>query len=111
MKRVIGLLTLTLALTGAGVAVPVATSPQPAEAASCSSQPTISRGSTGQAVFGLQTSLMQGGLPYRNSPWNVTADGVFGSKTEKAVRDFQKKHGLSVDGIVGKKTWCALYAV
>src|SRR5690606_7229201 len=41
--------------------------------------------------------------------WRVGAvrDGVFGKGTEKAVRAFQKKRGLTVDGIVGPRTWVA----
>lgn len=39
------------------------------------------------------------------------ADGIFGSKTEAAVRAFQKAHGLVVDGIVGIRTWKALLGV
>lgn len=35
-------------------------------------------------------------------------DGSFGSKTDTAVRKFQKSKGLVVDGIVGEKTWNAL---
>jgi len=38
----------------------------------------------------------------------VAADGVFGPKTEAAVRDFQRAQGLAPDGIVGPKTWAAL---
>ena len=38
----------------------------------------------------------------------VAADGIFGPKTEAAVRAFQSAHGLDPDGIVGPKTWAAL---
>lgn len=36
------------------------------------------------------------------------ADGVFGSDTEAAVKQFQKDRGLAVDGAVGKNTYAAL---
>lgn len=39
---------------------------------------------------------------------NVEADGIFGAKTEAAVRAFQTDHDLEVDGIVGPKTGTAL---
>ncbi|MEA2857816.1 MAG: hypothetical protein QOH98_2137, partial [Methylobacteriaceae bacterium] len=38
----------------------------------------------------------------------VTADGVFGSNTEAAVKAFQTSKGLVVDGKVGPQTWKAL---
>jgi peptidoglycan hydrolase-like protein with peptidoglycan-binding domain len=38
----------------------------------------------------------------------IEADGVFGFGTEKAVKRFQEKHGLKVDGIAGKQVWEAL---
>jgi peptidoglycan hydrolase-like protein with peptidoglycan-binding domain len=38
----------------------------------------------------------------------VTVDGIFGPKTESAVRAFQQEKNLSVDGIVGPNTWSAL---
>jgi len=39
---------------------------------------------------------------------NLTIDGNFGPGTEKAVRAFQTKNGLLVDGVVGNQTWAAL---
>jgi peptidoglycan hydrolase-like protein with peptidoglycan-binding domain len=38
----------------------------------------------------------------------LNEDGNFGPKTEAAVRDFQQRKHLAVDGIVGKQTWTAL---
>ena len=39
---------------------------------------------------------------------NYGIDGDFGSATEKAVKNFQTAHGLTVDGIVGASTWTAV---
>lgn len=39
-----------------------------------------------------------------------TVDGIFGTKTLTAVRQFQEANGLDVDGVVGKKTWTKLLA-
>jgi len=39
---------------------------------------------------------------------DLDVDGIFGPKTEAAVRDFQQNENLSVDGIVGRQTWTAL---
>ena len=58
----------------------------------------LGRGSKGPEVKELQTKLAQ--LGYGMG----TADGKFGSKTEAAVRKFQKDHGLRVDGLAGANT-------
>lgn len=39
----------------------------------------------------------------------VTPDGVFGPKTEAAVKAYQSRHGLVVDGIVGPQTWNTMF--
>ncbi|MEO1794077.1 MAG: peptidoglycan-binding domain-containing protein [Pseudomonadota bacterium] len=42
--------------------------------------------------------------------YELEVDGNFGRGTRSAVRDFQKKEGLKVDGIVGRETWERLTA-
>ena len=45
-------------------------------------------------------------LGYRDKSGNVLkVNGKFDAVTEYAVRDYQRKHDLIVDGIVGEKTW------
>ncbi|PEJ57385.1 hypothetical protein CN692_13305 [Bacillus sp. AFS002410] len=39
----------------------------------------------------------------------VDVDGKFGPKTEKAVKEYQKRKGLTVDGVVGQQTWSKLF--
>ena len=63
---------------------------------------TLRNGSRGDAVKALQEKLNS--LGYNSG----TADGIFGAKTEAAVKQFQKANGLTADGIVGKKTLAAL---
>jgi N-acetylmuramoyl-L-alanine amidase len=60
------------------------------------------KGSTGATVTEIQTRLKNWG--YYSGP----VDGIFGSKTEEAVKYFQRKNGLSVDGQVGNLTLAAL---
>lgn len=63
-----------------------------------------SRGDSGSEVKKIQTRLKE--LNYFSS--SVT--GFFGSITEKAVKDFQRKHALGVDGKVGAKTSAMLFS-
>ena len=63
---------------------------------------SIQRGSSGDTVRQIQTKLKQWGY------YAGAVDGVYGSGTEKAVRYFQQKNGLAVDGKAGAKTLAAL---
>ena len=64
--------------------------------------PTLRRGNKGEAVEELQALLNA------KFGFDLEIDGDFGKATETAVKEFQKKHGLTADGVVGKKTWAAL---
>ena len=66
---------------------------------------TVKKGNDNQHVEDLQWLLKN-----KHGFKDLKIDGDFGTKTEKAVKEFQKKHGLVVDGIVGKKTWKKLLA-
>lgn len=59
-------------------------------------------GSSGETVTRIQKKLKQWGY------YDGAVDGVFGSGTEKAVKAFQRKNGLAVDGKVGSATLSAL---
>lgn len=58
----------------------------------------LKQGSRGDLVKQVQTKLIRWGY------MSGKADGIFGSKTKEGVKYFQRKNGLSVDGIVGTKT-------
>ena len=65
-------------------------------------------GSTGSSVEQLQfwlNTLAQ----YESSIPSLTVDGVYGTGTANAVRAFQRKYGLTVDGVVGRATWTEVY--
>lgn len=47
-------------------------------------------------------------VKYLQQELGIKVDGIFGNATHQAVRDFQKKNRLKVDGIVGPVTWSKL---
>ena len=59
-------------------------------------------GSRGEEVRQIQTKLKRWGY------YSGNVDGIYGSQTQKAVRWFQSKNGLAVDGIAGKNTLNAM---
>ena len=68
----------------------------------------LRRGTTGPSVVTIQTELNRISQSYPAIPKVNPVDGIFGAKTEAAVRKFQEVFGLEVDGIVGPATWYAL---
>ena len=65
-------------------------------------RPMVRQGDRGDAVKQLQTLLSFCG-------WTLAMDGIWGVKTDSAVKGYQYKAGLTVDGIVGPKTWAKLF--
>ena len=68
----------------------------------------LRQGSRGSAVERVQFWLNTIAQYDDNIP-TLTVDGIFGTGTTAAVRAFQRRHGLTVDGVVGKTTWDAIY--
>lgn len=62
----------------------------------------LRQGSTGATVRKMQTKLRNWGY------YSGSVDGIYGNKTKEAVRYFQRKNGLVVDGIAGPKTLGAM---
>ena len=65
-------------------------------------------GSTGSAVEQVQfwlNTLAQ----YESALPSLSVDGRYGAATASAVRAFQRRYGLTVDGVVGRETWNAIY--
>ena len=61
--------------------------------------PTLRRGSKHKALIAVQNRLNYIGHACGD------ADGIFGAKTESAVKAFQQANGLPADGIIGQQTW------
>ena len=101
MKKTIILRTVCAVLIIAAIAVPIIAFG--GENASETEESAVLKiGSSGTQVRTLQTKLNNWGYEAG------TVDGIFGSKTQAAVKRFQQKNGLVADGIVGSKTAAAL---
>ena len=61
--------------------------------------PLLRQGSQNNFVYLLQFILVN------DYGYNLSIDGIFGSRTASAVRDFQANNSLAVDGLVGNNTW------
>jgi peptidoglycan hydrolase-like protein with peptidoglycan-binding domain len=87
-------------------AAPAPAIPLPVIAATSAAvtRPTLRSGSRGPAVREAQTLLnLKNGA-------GLNTDGIFGSLTLTATKAFQRSKGLTVDGVIGPKTWGALDA-
>jgi len=77
----------------------------------CTTRPTLrlysGYSSRGTAHLRPAVRVVQTKLNEKNNA-GLAVDGYFGSKTDSAVRDWQAKKGLVVDGIVGRNTWASL---
>jgi GH24 family phage-related lysozyme (muramidase)/peptidoglycan hydrolase-like protein with peptidoglycan-binding domain len=62
----------------------------------------------GEGVEGDDVRQAQGRLSERG--WSIRVDGQFGPKTAGTVRAFQAEKGLTVDALVGPRTWQAIWA-
>ena len=66
-----------------------------------SSYPMLRYGSSGQEVRRLQQALNRAG-------YSLEVDGGFGEKTRAALMDYQRRAGMTPDGVAGSKTWASL---
>lgn len=99
MKKFMKTVTIAALLTGS------AYSTIPAESANAAApaKPVVHEGEQQSNVWDLQHRLIQLGL------YKGKLDGIFGPLTKEAVMKFQKNNKLPADGVVGQKTWDALY--
>jgi peptidoglycan hydrolase-like protein with peptidoglycan-binding domain len=72
--------------------------------------PALQFGAEGEHVQILQRALIELGLamPVSTSHNAVLPDGIYGQETVGAVRQFQQREGLGVDGVAGKQTMTRL---
>ena len=68
----------------------------------------LRRGTTGPSVVTAQVMLNRISQSYPAIPKIPAVDGIFGARTEAAVRKFQEVFDLTVDGLIGRATWYAL---
>lgn len=81
--------------------------PKEAESGFTLAPPTLRAGMGGDWVAALQGVLVF--RHYNLGPYGTGGvDGDFGMMTLEAVRNFQTRHGLAVDGVAGPQTWAAM---
>ncbi|HEY2507918.1 MAG TPA: peptidoglycan-binding protein [Streptosporangiaceae bacterium] len=103
------MLFMTMGTAGATTAAPTAPAARSVHAAPAAHEvsealvwPLTVQGNTGERVFAIQSLLNQ------QIGAGLATDSIFGPLTAAAVRNFQSRRGLLVDGKVGNQTWPAL---
>ena len=99
MKKKLKFLTLIIMVIAVFSCVGIYSSSQNVQTAYAA---VYKQGSTGSTVKTIQQKLKNWGY------YKGNVDGIYGSKTKEAVKYFQRKNNLTVDGIVGPKTLSAL---
>ena len=99
MKKVFKIVALVLMVCIVGFGVSAVTAPPVAETAYAA---VLQQGNTGSTVRKIQQKLKNWGY------YTGSVDGIFGPKTLEAVKYFQRKNNLAVDGKVGPETLAAL---
>ncbi|MER6916446.1 peptidoglycan-binding domain-containing protein [Streptomyces sp. NPDC000594] len=105
-QSIVSLMTAAVLAAGTLAAGAPAASAVPGNCAHTptTNRPTLQRGSTGAAVKQAQClSNVWNGVP------RLTVDGIFGAQTQTKIKWIQGCHGLTKDGIIGPRTWNALY--
>jgi WD40 repeat protein len=91
-------------VTPTATSTPITPTPSPTQVTYYRTLKLTDPAMVGNDVLQLQRRLTEYGYTQIGSP-----DGVFGPKTDIAVRQYQKDNGLVVDGIVGPVTWQQLF--
>lgn len=99
MKKTLKLATLLIMIVVVGFCVTTISAPQNVINVSAA---VLRQGSRGQTVRTLQRKLKNWGY------YTGSVDGIYGKKTVEAVKYFQRKNKLKVDGIAGPKTLSAM---
>ena len=102
MKKFVKIAAVALVALSVGVCLAGVTGQVSYQAPVTAAAAVLKQGSSGSDVTTLQKKLKNWGY------YSGSVDGIFGSKTKEAVKYFQRKNGLTVDGIVGKNTLAAL---
>ena len=103
MKKFLQIMALVLVVASIGVCISAGiTTYRAGETPAAVQTLVLKQGSQGDEVKTMQKKLKNWGY------YSGAVDGIFGSKTKEAVKYFQRKNGLTVDGIVGTNTLKAL---